>query len=175
MSEATQQLFNPADKVRHIGSKIIDAVPMTLGDYNQYRGWSIPEGEDPGKPGYLVEYLDGGEPNDERHEGYISWSPADVFNMAYRPTAGMSFSAAIEAVKIGCRVAREGWNGRDMFIFLVPGSHFQVNRPPLLGIYPEGTAIDYRPHIDMRTADGEIVPWVASQSDLLCDDWSVVG
>jgi hypothetical protein len=61
-----------------------------------------------------------------------------------------------------------------MFIFLVNGSHFTVNRPPLLGIYPEGTEIDYRGHIDMRTADGSIVPWVASQTDLLADDWALV-
>lgn len=61
-----------------------------------------------------------------------------------------------------------------MFLFLVKGSTFQVNRPPLLGIYPEGTTIDYRPHIDMRTADGKIVPWVASQSDMLDSDWVLV-
>ena len=61
-----------------------------------------------------------------------------------------------------------------MFIFLVPGSHFEVNRPPLLGIYPEGTPIDYRSHIDMKTAQGDVVPWVASQTDLLADDWVTV-
>ena len=83
----------------------------------------------------------------------------------------MDFSAALKCIKAGNRVAREGWNGKDMFVFLVSGSRFQVNRPPLLGIYPEGTTIDYRSHIDMRTADGSVVPWVASQTDLLADDW----
>ena len=58
-----------------------------------------------------------------------------------------------------------------MFLFLVQGSQFKVNRPPLLGIYQEGTKINYRPHIDMKTVNGEIVPWVASQSDLLEEDW----
>jgi hypothetical protein len=67
-----------------------------------------------------------------------------------------------------------GWNGKRMFLFLVPGSTFKVNRPPLLGIYPEGTEINYHAHIDMRTADGKIVPWLASQTDLLADDWSIV-
>ena len=86
----------------------------------------------------------------------------------------MNFGQTLEALKTGYKVAREGWNGKGMFIFLVPGSTFQVNRPPLLGIYPEGTTIDYRPHIDMKTADGKVVPWVASQSDLLEDDWMVV-
>lgn len=83
----------------------------------------------------------------------------------------MSFSQALTVVKSGGRVARQGWNGKDMFIFLVPGSTFQVNRPPLLGIYPEGTTINYHPHIDMRTAQGYVVPWLASQADLLADDW----
>ena len=84
------------------------------------------------------------------------------------------FADALRMIRQGLRMARAGWNGKDMFVFLVPGSRFQVSRPPLLGIYPEGTEINYHPHIDMRTADGQIVPWVASQSDLLADDWQVV-
>jgi hypothetical protein len=83
----------------------------------------------------------------------------------------MNFGQAIEVLKTGNKVTRVGWNGKDMFLFLVQGSQFKVNRPPLLGIYPEGTEINYRPHIDMKTVNGEIVPWVASQSDLLEEDW----
>ena len=83
----------------------------------------------------------------------------------------MNFGQAIEVLKTGNKVTRVGWNGKDMFLFLVQGSQFKVNRPPLLGIYPEGTVINYRPHIDMKTVNGEIVPWVASQSDLLEEDW----
>lgn len=83
----------------------------------------------------------------------------------------MNFGQAIEVLKTGNKVTRIGWNGKDMFLFLVQGSQFKVNRPPLLGIYPEGTEINYRPHIDMKTVNGAIVPWVASQSDLLEEDW----
>ena len=86
----------------------------------------------------------------------------------------MDFGQALAALKAGKRVARSGWNGKDMFLFLVPGSVFKVNRAPLLGIYPEGTEINYHGHIDMRTADGMIVPWLASQTDLLADDWATV-
>ena len=82
-----------------------------------------------------------------------------------------SFSAALEHVKNGQRVCRAGWNGKDMFIFLVPGSVFQVNRPPLLGIYPPGTTITYHAHVDMKTAQGYVVPWLCSQADLLAEDW----
>lgn len=68
---------------RYIGTKTLCARPMTRGEYNAYRAWTTPEGEDPTVAGYLVEYVDGGKPNDPRHAGYISWSPADVFERSY--------------------------------------------------------------------------------------------
>lgn len=85
----------------------------------------------------------------------------------------MDFGDAIDALKNGEKVERRGWNGKGMFLFLVPGSRFIVNRPPLLGIYPEGTSITYLPHIDMKTADGSVVPWLASQTDVLAEDWEL--
>jgi hypothetical protein len=87
---------------------------------------------------------------------------------------GLSFSEALTCLKMGDRVARAGWNGKGMFLFLVPGSKFTVNRAPLLGIYPEGTEIEYHAHIDMKTAQGYVVPWLASQTDILANDWETV-
>ena len=87
----------------------------------------------------------------------------------------MNFSQALDALKSGSKVQRSGWNGSNMFLFLVPGSVFQVNRAPLLGIYPEGTIINYHDHIDMKTACETVVPWVASQTDLLASDWLIIG
>lgn len=84
------------------------------------------------------------------------------------------FGRVLQGLKHGLKFQRVGWNGKGMFIFLVPGSTFKVNREPLLGIYPEGTEINYQPHIDMKTADGTIVPWLASQSDVLAEDWLVL-
>ena len=81
------------------------------------------------------------------------------------------FGSALRALRAGGRVAREGWNGNDMFIYLVQGSEFEVNRAPLNQHLDEGTIVSYRSHIDMKTAQGDFVPWVASQSDLLADDW----
>jgi hypothetical protein len=86
----------------------------------------------------------------------------------------MNFGDALAALKAGQKVAREGWNGKGMFLFLVQGSTFQVNRPPLLGIYPEGTTINYHAHIDMKTAQDTVVPWLASQTDVLAEDWVIV-
>lgn len=70
---------------KYLGTKEVSAKPMTRGEYNDYRGWQIPENEDPNEQGYLIEYQDGGKSKDSRHAGYISWSPADVFNRAYAP------------------------------------------------------------------------------------------
>lgn len=137
---------------------------MTLGDYNKFRGWDIPADEDPAREGYLVEY-DG---------GYKSWSPKEEFEKAYRKSGEMTFGHALDALRKGVKVARKGWNGKGMFLFLVNGSTFKVNRPPLLGIYPEGTEINYHAHIDMKTADGQIVPWLCSQTDALAEDWELV-
>lgn len=86
----------------------------------------------------------------------------------------MTFSEALDLLKNGNKVARSGWNGKNMFLFLVPGSRFMVNRPPLLGIYPEGTEIAYHAHVDMKTAQGDVVPWLCSQTDMLAEDWEIV-
>lgn len=86
----------------------------------------------------------------------------------------MTFGVAIAMLKRGLKVARTGWNGKGMFLFLVPGSTFKVSRPPLLGIYPEGKEINYHAHIDMKTADDKVVPWLASQTDVLAEDWVLV-
>lgn len=83
----------------------------------------------------------------------------------------MTFGKAIELLKRGKRVAREGWNGKGMFLFLVAGSTFTVNREPLLSIMGEGTQVQYHAHIDMKTAQGYVVPWLASQADMLAEDW----
>ena len=148
--------------IQFIGVKIVDATPMTREAFEAQEGRNC--GGDKHGDGYMVVY----------EGGYRAWSPKDVFDAAYRPIDGMTFGLAIEALKFGKKVARAGWNGKGMFLFLVPGSHFKVNRAPLLGIYPEGTQIDYHAHIDMKTANGQIVPWLCSQTDALAEDWQVV-
>lgn len=86
----------------------------------------------------------------------------------------MNFGEVIEGLKKGRRYQRAGWNGKGMFVFLVPGSTFKVNREPLLSIMGEGTEIEYHAHIDMKTAQGYVVPWLASQADMLAEDWEEV-
>lgn len=88
----------------------------------------------------------------------------------------MTFGDALEALKSGRRVARSGWNGKGMFLMLVPGSQgltVEEGRPLAKAGVPVGTKFDYLPHIDMWTVQGAFVPWLASQTDMLADDWSL--
>ena len=85
-----------------------------------------------------------------------------------------NFSHALALLKDGRTVASMGWNGKGMFIFLVQGSTFKVNRPPLSDIFPEGTEINYRPHIDIKNVDGSIATWVPSITDLMAEDWGLI-
>lgn len=158
----------------YIGTKIINATPMTRADYNIFRGWTLPADEDGADAGYLVEYTDGGKPNVASYAGYVSWSPKEQFDGAYRETEGLPFGMAVEGLKLGQKLARKGWNGRGMFVFLVNGSQFEVSRPPLLGIFPLGHPITYRPHIDIKNVDGSISTWVPSIGDVLAEDWVLV-
>jgi hypothetical protein len=67
----------------YVGTKAVHAMPLTRGEYNAFRGWGAPLGENPDDAGYLVEYADGGEPNVRSHAGYVSWSPKAVFERSY--------------------------------------------------------------------------------------------
>jgi hypothetical protein len=68
----------------------------------------------------------------------------------------MNFGQVLEALKDGEHLTRAGWNGKDMWI------HLQV---------PDENSKMRRPYIYMKPIDGDLVPWVASQSDLLAEDW----
>ena len=160
----------------HIGVKLISAEPMTRLAYNEFRGWALPANENGDDEGFLVEYLDGGKANVEGREGYISWSPADVFEKAYRPVSGLSFGLAIEALKLGKKVARAGWNGKGMWLRLVLSIHDLPRSGTSLPVYrltceDDATAL---PWIGMKTADNKFVPWLASQTDMLAEDWQIV-
>ena len=168
----------------HIGTKAIKAVPMTRGSYNDYRGWDLPDNEDGTDAGYLVEYPYDEQtvPNHEAHVGYISWSPAQVFDAAYQPTEAMSFGHALVAMQAGAKVARAGWNGKGMWIALTPASFFpavhakegHAARHRADEVEPGGDVF-LNAHIDMRTADGSMcVGWLASQTDMLANDWCIV-
>lgn len=87
----------------------------------------------------------------------------------------MDFGAAIQALKQGERVSRAGWNGKGMFLILTPGSDVKVTEGrPLAKHFEVGTEFRFDPHVDMWTATGSLVPWLASQTDILAEDWSIL-
>lgn len=157
---------------RYIRCHMVEATPMTRGAYNKKRGWTLPKDENPKDKGYLVKYPD----------GYVSWCPKAQFEAAGRPVDGMTFGMAIEAMKQGKKVARAGWNGKGMWLCipLVDGP----KEIPVTGVWGKpnaeyakanGGTVKVVPYITMKAANGSIVMgWLASQTDMLSDDWVVV-
>lgn len=153
---------------------------MTRKEYNDFRGWEVPANEYGADEGYLVEYPDSPNANTEEYAGYVSWSPKEQADMAYAQSGNLTFGDAIHFLKKGCKVARSGWNGKGMWLILVPGSE---NIKPVAGT-PYSRAglveeIQILPHIDMYTVDSTgrraMLPgWLASQTDMLSEDWQVV-
>lgn len=164
----------------YIGTKVIKAKPMNRQQYNDLRGWTMPATENGGDEGYLVEYLDSPNANHADFENYISWSPKAVFEKAYKTTGKMSFGMAVDSAKLGYKVARKGWNGKDMWLAYHPG----VSQLPAESFWNEhtkqfaidnGGAADVQPYFVMKTAQGNIqMGWAPSQSDCLAEDWEVV-
>ena len=127
----------------------------------QYIGTKVVQAE-PAENGYKVVYPD----------GYASWSPKEVFEKAYRPTDGMNFGLAIEAMKNGERVARKGWNGKDMYVFLAYEADFVTDADISAFDLVE---VEMGEMLVMKTAQDTFQPgWLASQADMLADDWYIV-
>ena len=158
----------------YIGTKLIRAQAMSRAEYNAYRGWTLPADENGEDAGYLVEYLDGGQSNHPNHVGYISWSPAGVFDRAYRPSTGLTFGMALEALKLGQRVARAGWNGAGQFVYLVPAASYPAQTGAAKAHFGAGALVPYRAYLALKTAQGDIATWAPSCSDALAEDWQIV-
>lgn len=80
----------------------------------------------------------------------------------------MNFGEALEALKAGKKVARKGWNGKGIFIELqVPDENSKMTHPY---IYIDTTGLQ----TDNPDAPKDRVPWLASQTDMLAEDWIVV-
>ena len=157
---------------QYIGTKLIKAEPALLAttatgekrivcaDNLVDSGWKI-------EIGYRVVYED----------GYESWSPKDVFEKAYRKVEGMNFGLAIEAAKMGHKITRRGWNGKGMWVVYRTGYPEGIpcnkNTAEAVGI-PEGTLFKVRPYLQMKCVDDSFQMWLASQSDILADDWEIV-
>lgn len=155
---------------RYIRTHIVEAVPMTRGEHLTSKGLKlIPGTGSESDEGYFIQYPD----------GYKSWCPKASFEAAARPIDGMTFGQAIEAMKHGKKVARKGWNGKGMYVGLMPGSTVkgcdQITDPHLAEIDKEEGEIRFLGSIRMRTATGDVLTgWLASQTDILSEDWMIL-
>ena len=156
---------------KFIGIKMVEAVPMTAIEASKkhYRvgqdGTAVP----PKTEGYEVTYPD----------GYKSWCPKDVFEEANRLITDMTFGFAIEALKKGFKVARKGWNGKDMYLWLKPAVTIKSDwcKDPILKeiVDANGGETEALGTICMKTADNKILTgWLASQTDVLSEDWVII-
>ena len=147
---------------KYIGTKIIEAVPAIRKGGKVYEeGWPIPKSMDQTEEGYKVRYPD----------GYESWSPKGVFEEAYRPTDCMSFGLAIEAMKKGKKVARRGWNGKNQHIELATRISYMTAEGVFVNV--EHEAIGNKA-IAFCGTSGVQMGWLASQADMLAEDWEIV-
>lgn len=158
----------------HIGCKVINALPMTRQAYNDLRGWAVPSDENPLDAGYLVEYLDGGAANVPGYAGYVSWSPKDVFDRAYRPTSAMTFGDALIFLKDGKKLARAGWNGKGMFVYLVPAASYPAQTAAAKSHFGDGALVPYNAYFAIKNAGETVSTWVPSVNDALAEDWQIV-
>lgn len=109
--------------------------------------------------GYLVVYA----------AGHKSWTPSEPFEAGYTELgSALTFSEALEALKVRLRVSRSGWSGKYMWIIMLDETDYSVEA------YARFNTETLAPFIAMRTADGSMVPWAPSQTDMLSNDWSVV-
>lgn len=152
---------------QYIGTKIIEAEPayrcmdghghITITDDLPVAFPNFPSVED----GYRVRYAD----------GYVSWSPKEAFEEAYRPTDAMNFGLAIEAAKRGAKIARRGWNGKGQYVELASAISYVT--PGRETVNAEHEAIGNRAFAFVGSS-GVQMGWLASQADMLADDWHIV-
>lgn len=150
----------------YIGINQVQAMPMTKEDFDRYCNGETPkyEGEN---IGYVL------APNGKYR--YASWSPKLDFEKQYMKYDSLTFGIALELLKQGKRIARESWrwNGKDMYLFLLKGgvSGNEVHNQCSF-IETDTPILDC---ICMKTAQDTVcVGWLASQTDMLSDDWCVV-
>lgn len=169
---------------KYIGTKEIKATPSSYFKFCDFVGKEIKEGSADSE-GYIVQYPD---VNGSYENAYTSFSPKDVFEKAYRKTNGLTFGLALEAAKQGKLIARQGWNGKGMFVFVRPSDELRVDFivdkvKSLPGevksffekhFMPE-TAVKLTEYLCLKAADGSIMNgWIPNTLDLFAEDWGIV-
>lgn len=154
---------------------IVTATAMTRGEYNTYRGWTLPANEDGDDAGYLMQY------SNPTHE---NWLPSKMVDVAFSANGGYTFGQATALAKKGRKVARSSWNTKNVFIVHMPALYLppyntedtarKVNDRTAKWI-GEDKPLDCKAYFAMYNAKEQWIPgWSASQADMLAEDWYVV-
>lgn len=147
---------------QYIGTKLIEAEPALRYADGMITTADAPVRlDEPVEDGYKVRYAD----------GYESFSPQAVFEEVYRPTDGLSFGLAIEAAKKGMKIARRGWNGKNQYVELAERISYENAAHEVINAQHE--AIGNKALAFVGTS-GVQLGWLASQADMLADDWQIV-
>lgn len=168
VNETVEALKEYRSTKQYIGTKIVEAAPalrIESGDGNVrvelLADKPVPVPTDTVDMGYKMIYPD----------GYESWCPIDAFNQAYRCTDGMNFGLALEAAKLGKKIARKGWNGKEQYVEI--GTDFAYCTYTGRGGVVAHDDIGAKALVFVGTR-GRQVGWLASQADMLADDWYIV-
>lgn len=164
----------------YIGTKLIQAKPITRKEYYDLRGWVIPPNINPDDLiGYLIESTDS-KLNQVSFTENIPLIEKEEFEKTYKSNGKFNFGHIIESLKQGKKVTRKEWSNKkedlsnkDVFLFIIQGSNdFAKLQGYGFGEYfGEPTFTDC---IFMRTANNQLVAWTPSQIDMLANDWVIV-
>lgn len=83
----------------------------------------------------------------------------------------MDFGNALLALKDGKRLARDGWNGRGLFVYLVPPASYAVQTGAAMAHFGAGAMIPYNAYFAIKNVDDTVSTWVPSVNDCLAEDW----
>ena len=86
----------------------------------------------------------------------------------------MKFGEALEELKKGVKVARDGWNGKGMFVYLVPAGRFAAYTEVAKDIADEDGKVNYYPYFAIKNVNGTVSTWVPSVNDCLAEDWFIM-
>lgn len=86
----------------------------------------------------------------------------------------MDFGLALNACKNGKKIARSGWNGKGMFVYLVPKNSYPVQTGAAKSYFGEGCLVPYNAYMAIKNVDETVSTWVPSVNDCLAEDWEVL-
>jgi hypothetical protein len=146
---------------KFITSHIAKAISMSRDEYHQ-------KYQHKHNQGYYLEY--------EMSNGITqnhAWYPTELFEILYKSVnQPMDFGQALKMLEAGHKVKRNGWHAPGMFLYLVPESVYKSFTN--IAQKEFGESVKYGAYIAIKTAQGNVVPWQSSHTDMFSKDWVMV-